>query len=184
MSNAHVKKAENILGLGKRVLFVEGPDDEAIYTKWLEKIDPLFTGRLELVPCEGQQQLIRSLELLGDPVDAFALQDRDEWDAVKIAAVQGQHPRLLVNGFRHTLESYFCDPVEIVAALIVHDVARYQPLAQAFSANLMASLPPWVDHWALWSSLMRVQNKMHDEKLPCFVNQVVPIPTDPDIRAK
>jgi len=37
---AHVVRAQRALAIGKSVLFVEGKDDLAVYSKWLDMIDP------------------------------------------------------------------------------------------------------------------------------------------------
>lgn len=178
----YVTKAKQALGLGKRVLFVEGIDDEAVYTKWLEKLDPLFAAQLEIITCDGQKNLIKGLALLGDSPDVFAIQDRDEWDLGQIAAMQAVHPRLLVNPNRHTLESYCCDPQEIAFALLSKNPVTFGPQIGWLTAEITAGLADWVDHGSLWTSLMRVQNAMEEAKIPYFFNKVVPIPPDATIK--
>ena len=179
----YVTNAKLALAIGKRVLLVEGPDDEAVYTKWLEKLDSLFAARLRIIDCGGQHKITTALTLLKNAANVFAIQDRDQWDAAKIAQVRANHPRLLVNASRHTLESYFCDPAEVSAALLNKDPA-YAALLPALTADVAAALSEWVDHWALWTALMRVQNRMVEEKMPYFFNQVVPIPSDATIRIR
>ena len=104
-SKTHILRAQTVLAAGKRVLFVEGKDDAAVYAKWLAKMDPLYANKLELVPTGGNNDLDDALASLGHPVDAFALRDRDEWDTARIATAQSASPQLLVNGSRHCLES-------------------------------------------------------------------------------
>ncbi|MCY2994429.1 MAG: hypothetical protein NTY19_42160 [Planctomycetota bacterium] len=180
----YVTKAKQALSLGKKILFLEGIDDEAVYTKWLEKLDPLFAARLEIIDCEGQQKVSKGLALLGNPPNVFGIQDRDEWDSAQIAAMQAAHPRLFVNPDRHTLESYCCDPQEITLALLNQDPATFGPQVNQLTAEITAGLADWVDHGALWTSLMRVQNAMQEAKLPHFFNQIVPIPPDATIRTR
>src|SRR5207245_7356041 len=97
------------------------------YAKWLAKIDPWFGNRLELVATNGRNDLDAALASLGHPGDAYALRDRDAWDAARMATARAANPRLLVNPSRHCIESYFCDPDEVVSALLAQDAANYGP---------------------------------------------------------
>ena len=92
-----VRQAQAILAAGKRVLFVEGKSDQAVYETWLRKLDPLYGSKLEVVEVEGKNALDAALPTLGNPPQAFALCDRDEPDAARITALQAVAPNLLVN---------------------------------------------------------------------------------------
>jgi len=105
-AKAHIASAKKSLGIQKRVLFVEGKDDVAVYSKWLSQIDPLFASRLEVIATNGKSDLDSALAALGNPKDAFALRDRDDWDAIRAASAQAASPGLLVNFGRHCLEIF------------------------------------------------------------------------------
>jgi hypothetical protein len=72
----HLTRARASLAIAKRVLFIEGPDDKAVYSAWLAKIDPLWADRLELIPTGGKNDLDTALPALGNPAEAFALRPR------------------------------------------------------------------------------------------------------------
>jgi hypothetical protein len=181
---SHIARATKALGVGKRVLFVEGKDDEAVYAKWPVKIDPLYAARLEVIPTNGRNDLGRSLPELGNPAEAFALRDRDEWDGPRATAAQAAAGNLLVNVTRHCLESYFCDPDELVAVLLAKDGAKYGPSEAALRAALTAALPGWVDHWSMCVTAMQLQADMVSAGCASCFHDVIPLPPDPAIQAR
>ncbi|HEV3384771.1 MAG TPA: hypothetical protein VG097_08140 [Gemmata sp.] len=180
----HIARAQTILAASKRVLFVEGKDDEAVYAKWLFKIDPLFGNRLGIVVTDGRNDLDISLASLGHPIDAFAFRDRDEWDAARISSMQGANPRLLVNPNRHSIESYFCDPDELVTVLLAQDAAKYGPSETTLRAALSAPLADWVDHWSMWTTAMRLQSDMVSVGYSSYFHDILPLPPDPDVQSR
>jgi hypothetical protein len=183
-SKAHIVRARSFLTVGKSVLFVEGKDDEAAYAKWLAKLDPLFGSRLALVATNGRNDLDSALELLGHPANAYALRDRDEGETTRIAAFQVANSRMLVNPNRHCLENYFCDPDEVISALLVKDAAKYQPFEAHLRTTLSAPLVDWVDHWAMWTVAMRLQSDMVSVGYSSFFHDILPLPPDPDIQSR
>lgn len=182
-SIAAVETAKKILGK-KRVLFVEGPDDEQVYSRWLARLDPLYAAKLELVKTGGRDQGMRSiLELAAEP-NVFALLDRDCWDAARTKAYTDQAPRLFVNQGRHCLENYFCAPADIAATLNHEDSAMYSPKLPAFAAALDAVRLGWVDHWAMYTTAMRLQEDMMAEGCSKYFHKVIPLPNDANIKAR
>jgi hypothetical protein len=172
------------LAVGKRVLFVEGKDDEAVYDKWLVKMDPLYAGRLAVIKTNGRNDLDRALPELGNPAGVFALRDRDEWDGPRVAVAQAAARNLLVNVSRHCLESYFCDPDELIAVLLAKDAVKYGPAEPVLRAALTGSLADWVDHWAMWTTAMRLQSDMVSAGYASCFHDVLPLPPDPVIQAR
>jgi hypothetical protein len=181
---SHLVRATNALAVGKRVLFVEGKDDEAVYAKWLATIDALYAARLEVIPTNGRNDLDRALPELGNPAEVFALRDRDEWDIARSAAVRAANSGLLVNDNRHCIESYFCDPNEVIPALLAQDAARYGPSDGALRGAFAAPLADWVDHWAMWTVAMQLQSDMVSAGYASFYHDQLPLPPDPDIQAR
>jgi hypothetical protein len=180
----HIVRGTNALAAGKRVLFVEGKDDDAVYAKWLAKIDPLYAVRLELIPTNGRNDLDRSLLELANPPEVFALRDRDEWDTPRAAAAQRASPNLLVNLSRHCLESYFCEPDELIVILLARDAGRYAPAEPTLRAALTTPLADWVDHWSMWTVAMQLQGDMVSAGYASFFHDVLPLPPDLDIQAR
>jgi hypothetical protein len=183
--------ADPILTAGKRVLAVEGPRDSQIYTTWLGKLAPAGTGAVNkvlVVPTRGKHDLINGLKWYrdegGNPGDVFGLRDRDEWDAARITAEMVQLPQLRVNADRHCLESYFCDPDEIEAALLAHDAARFTPYLAKLRADLQAPLGDWADHWCLWTITNRLNVEMQGAKFPHLFHTQYKLPPDADIKKR
>ncbi len=180
----YIDAARRAIRVKKRVLFVEGKDDEAVYSRWLSKLDAMFTAKVEIVQVGGRNALERALLELGNPPEAHAIRDRDEWDLPRTNASVGQMPNFHVVSTRHSLESYFTDPAEIVPVLQQKNAAAYGPRCATFQANLTAAKDAWVDHWALWTTTMRLEGDMVSTGYASFFNDVVPLPSDVDIQAR
>lgn len=182
-SIAPVETARKILGK-KRVLFVEGPGDEQVYSRWLARLDPLYTAKVELVKTGGRDLGIQAIKELAAEPNVYALLDRDEWDGPRTMAVTAIAPRLLVNQGRHCLENYFCAPQDIAAILNHHDSPKYSPALPAFATALDAVRNAWIDHWAMWTTAMRLQVDMMSEGCSKYFHKIVPLPSDADIKAR
>jgi hypothetical protein len=182
-SIAPVETAKKILGK-KRVLFVEGSNDEQVYSRWLAKIDSLYSAKVELVKTGGRDLGIRAITEMATEANVFALLDRDEWDSTRMAVVTANAPQLLVCEARHCLENYFCAPADIEAILLHQDSAKYSPALPGFTAALEGVRAAWVDHWAMWTTAMRLQVDMMSEGCSKYFHQVVPLPSDADIKAR
>jgi hypothetical protein len=82
----------------------------------------------------------------------------------------------LVNSGRHCIESYFCDPDEVVAALLARDAAKYGPTEATLRGALSSPLAEWVDHWAMWTTAMQLQSDMVSAGYSSFFHDVLPLP--------
>jgi hypothetical protein len=98
--------------------------------------------------------------------------------------LQAAAPNLRVNPARHCLESYFCDPDEVEAALLAKDPARYGTSMAAFRSAVLAARPDWVDNGAMWVTAMRLQADMVSAGYTNYFNNVVPLPADAEIQAR
>ena len=183
--------ADPVLSIGKRVLAVEGIRDEQIYTTWFQKLaahGTLATDKVIVVPTGGKGAMMNGLrwylEEGGNPGEVFGLRDRDEWDIARIATEVAQLPQLRVNLHRHCLESYFCEPDEICAALIAHDGAHFTPHLPKLRADLVAALADWADHWCLWTITNRLNGEMRGARFPHLFHTQYKLPPDADIKAR
>ncbi len=184
-------QADPLLGLGKRVLAVEGIRDAQIYGFWLAKLaapGTLAEDKVVLVTTEGKSALINGLKWYrnegGDPPDVYGLRDRDEWDAPRIASEVASLPQLRVNVHRHCLESYFCDPDEIQASLLAHDAARFTPHLASLQADILAPLADWADHWSLWTTTNRLNAEMRGARFPHLFHHQYMLPADAEIKKR
>jgi hypothetical protein len=183
--------ANPVLAIGKRVLAVEGIRDAQIYSAWLAKLTPpgtLADDRVVVVSTGGKSPLMRGLEWYrdegGNPREVYGLRDRDEWDASRIAAEMASLPQLRVNADRHCLESYFCDPDEIQAALLAHDAPRFTAHLAQIQADLRSPLSEWADHWSLWTTTNRLNAEMRGAKFPHLFHAQYKLPPDSDIQRR
>jgi len=178
-----------LLEAGRRVLLVEGEDDQKVYEAWLDKLaGGAGSGRVPIVvPAGGKTKVLQHIEALRDEADAgnvHGLVDRDEWDDAESAARMAELSGLRVNPQRHCLESYFCDPSELRAALARSAVPNGDRAARAIALAIRTGLDGWIGHWALWTTLERLKNRMSDAAYPNAFHQGLTLPTDSVIKAK
>lgn len=139
-------KQQHVGATGKKVLLVEGPDDELAFRSWLGKIDANWENRW-VVASAGKKANV--LDLLTLEPDWVGVVDRDEWTAQIIAQKQRDIPNLWALP-RFCLENYLCDPEELWAMLPPLQQQKIQGGLQALSAAITGPLPLWCQHGALW----------------------------------
>jgi hypothetical protein len=179
----------------KRVLLVEGIADEDVYTTWLKRLasPDIYSDRVIVVDCGGggegggRGRLLKVLEWFRDngydPTRVVGIADRDFWDADIVAQHIAQLPHLRIDPGRHALESYFCDPDELVPAVLGCNPA-WGAEAGALRAMIDNHRADYLDHWALCTTTERAKDEMTEHGYPgAFVNQV-PIPSDTDIQQR
>jgi hypothetical protein len=179
----------------KNVLIVEGPTDRAVCEKWLQKLaaPSLFSSKVEVVDGGGRGEgggrsvVLTALEWFrdrgGNPARVFGLVDRDAWDQRTIVHWMTSLSQLRINADRHTLENYFCDPDEVVSALLNIN-ATWAPQGAALRAQIESHRQDYVDHWALLTTTDRLKNRMVQEGYPGYFANAIPIPSDSDIQAR
>jgi hypothetical protein len=168
---------------------VEGPDDKAVYSAWLKKlaVPTLLSTKVVVEAVSGKNDVLKALEWFrdhgGNPGHLFGLVDRDEWDAATLAARTAALPQLRVTPDRDCLESYFSDPDELEPSLEAEDSA-YAPQLPAFRAHLQAALAARVDHWSLFMTTERLNERMKAAVFPSAFHADLPIPPDADIASR
>jgi hypothetical protein len=177
---------------GKRVLAVEGRIDKKVYTAWLETLaqrGTIVSDKVVVIDAGDKFNVLKGLTWLRNlanrpPGVLYGLVDRDDWDAGAIATQTAAIPGLLLNPERHCIESYFCDPLEIGAALRAKHPTQYTSDIQRIDSHLKAQLPAWVDHWSLWVTTCRISRRMTEEAFPGFFHDQLPLPDDRTIQAR
>lgn len=179
----------------QKFLIVEGTDDQILYQRWLEKLDPGANAKVQVeTPGDNESlgnknKVLRALEWLrgvgGDPANVVGLVDRDAWTDLDIQAAKARLPRLRVNARRHTVENYFTDPNEIAASLFAKDKAKYKAGWEKLRTKARASLDDRVAHWALWCTLQRGWTRLNiDSGFPTKVLDQLPLPTERQIEGQ
>lgn len=85
----------------QKFLVVEGTDDRLLYERWLERLDPGASGKVQVESAGNKKGVLDALDWLknsgGDPANVFGLVDRDDWTAQDIHKNQAKLPNLRVN---------------------------------------------------------------------------------------
>lgn len=131
---------------GKPVVLVEGPDDEAAFTTLLGRFLPGWDQGWAMASAGKKSEVIELLRL--EPT-WLGIVDRDEWDSATITRQQAALPNLLVLP-RFSLESYLVVPSELWRALPTLQQDRIPGEQAALEAAIVAVLPPYLRHGALW----------------------------------
>lgn len=139
-------KQQHVGVTAKRVLLVEGEDDELAFRSWLRKIDVSWENRWVVVSAGNKSNV---LALLGRELDWIGVVDRDEWTVQIIGEKQQAQTNLWVLP-RFCLENYLCDPEELWAMLPSSQQQKIEGGYQAFTDAITAQLPLWLQHGALW----------------------------------
>jgi hypothetical protein len=177
------------LEANRRVLLVEGEADQKVYEAWLDKLaGGVGSSRVpNVLPAGSKAKVLQHLEALREEADAgkvHGIVDRDEWEQTAVEQQRSALPGLRVNPTRHCLESYFCDPADLKAALAVSSLPNGARAAKAVEKAVDASLDSWVGHWALWTTLERLKNRMSAAAYPDAFHQGITLPANAVIKSK
>jgi hypothetical protein len=183
------EKVIPLLDANRRVLLVEGEEDQKVYEAWLDHLaGGKGSGRVPNVVPAGNKykvlQHIKALQVEAQAGKIHGLVDRDEWDEEELASRLAETPGLRVNEQRHCLESYFCDPAELKAVLARSSLPDGARAAKALEKAVKNGLTDWVRHWALWTILERLKNRMSDAAYPNAFHQGLVAPADKTVKTK
>lgn len=172
-------KAAQVGKTGKRVLLVEGIDDADAYRIFLTRKFPNWEQTWAVAHMNGKKQVLQGLALESD---WLGLVDRDEWSEEVQRQNLAAHPNLLVLP-RFCLESYLVGPAELWQAFPAKQKAKIAGGELAFRAELLAALPEWIRHAALWHGVRPLWQQLRNAGLPDAVTSKPPNPTDAELRA-
>lgn len=139
-------KQQSVGATGRRVLLVEGPDDEQAFRAWLGKVSVGWENQWVIAIAEKKSNV---LGLLEREANWIGVVDQDEWTADVIEQKQLAVPNLWVLP-RFCLENYLCDPEELWTMLPPLQQQKIEGGYQAFTDAITAQLPLWLQHGALW----------------------------------
>lgn len=152
MSKLDKLKEKYVGATGKRVLLVEGIDDELAFRAWLTKISlrrESWENSWVIVPAGKKADVLNFLEL--EP-GWIGVVDRDEWSDDTVANKERELPNLWVLP-RFCLENYLCVPDELWAMLPPPQRQKIEQKGgsqQALTEAITQHLPQWCQHGALW----------------------------------
>lgn len=137
--------------LPRRVVVVEGMNDKAFIESLLTQRAPGAWEPNWVIGVAGKKGHL--LDILEDQPNWFGLTDRDEWTAADAAAQQARFPNRLFVLPRYCMESYFTVANELWTMLGASQQANVAAGPQGFEAALIANVPQWVRHGALWHTV-------------------------------
>ncbi len=139
-------KQQSVGVTGRKVLVVEGPDDEQAFRAWLGKVSVSWENQWVIAPAGKKTDV---LALLEREANWIGVVDQDEWTTDIIKQKQSDMPNLWVLP-RFCLENYLCDPEELWAMLPPVQQQKITGGYQALDEAITAQLPLWLQHGALW----------------------------------
>jgi predicted ATP-dependent endonuclease of OLD family len=142
---------------GLPVLLVEGEDDVSLIEHFLAQHTPSWR-QFVVVACAGGKQHVFGAVSQYHPADWFGIVDRDEWSAADIEKCLAEVPRVRCLP-RFCIESFFCDPEELWAALPALQRGRVGNDPRVLAEPILAKLPDWIAHGAMWRVLRELYGK-------------------------
>lgn len=153
------------------VVLVEGREDVSIFEYFFDMHLATRGWRQHFIIAEaGGKDHVRSGVVVHHP-EWVGIIDMDERnpDDVQAAVAQSSHLRTLP---RFCIESFFCHPNEIWAALPEAQRSRVGNDPETVAVPIYTMLPNWVEHGALWRILRRLY---HTARIPADLDSC-PIP--------
>lgn len=152
---------------GKRVLLVEGNIDTRILAYFLTQISSDWNMQFVMLPAGRKSRVIEGVQT-HHPEWAGVI-DTDEWPPDEVRRVLLPDSRVSTLP-RFCLENYFCLPVEIWPA--IPPAQRKDMEFDAFARPILAHLPDWVAHGAMWRVMRRTRkNLLHHRGFPAELDQ-------------
>jgi hypothetical protein len=139
-------RQEKIGAQDKRVLLVEGTDDQLTLVILLSRLMPEWE-KTWTVETAGKKSMVS--EILRLEPTWLGLVDRDEWDADEQHRQTAQLPNLLILP-RFCMENYLIVPGELWGAIPANRRAQVEGGQPAFEQRLLGRLPRYVRHGVLW----------------------------------
>ena len=174
---------------GKNTLILEGEPDRRVYQIWLGKLagsDSAALSKVDLVSLGGKNEVLNALAWFRDhgdnPDNIIGLVDRDEWDQATISSRTNDLPQLRVNPYRHSLESYFCDPTEIRSALKAQIPELVRARLDAFVTQSRSALADRVNHWCLFAVTERLKHRLGEAQFPGVFHEQYVLPSDREVK--
>ena len=135
----------------KRVLLVEGAEDQEALTHFLDHYSPAVGWRnlFLILPAGGKDHVRVAVET---HLDWCGVVDRDEWSEQDLKQLIESSPRIKALP-RFCMDSFFCDPDEIWPAIPAIQRRNVQDNPSQLIEQVNAALPAWVSHGAIWRVL-------------------------------
>jgi hypothetical protein len=139
---------------GNLVLLVEGDSDVVLFRHFLTQHRPGWDVRLHIAPSSSKSRVVTGVTV--HRPDWIGVIDLDEWSPDELREAVARSPRLRALP-RFCIESYFCSPMELWTALPHVQRSRVNDDPQKLTGPIVAALPNWVAHGAMW----RVLRQLH-----------------------
>ena len=143
-------KDELVGQTARRVLIIEGTEDEAFVTALLDQLAPSQWESKWTIGVAGKKAHV--LKILAKEPSWIGLVDRDEWTDHAVAQATTQHSNLKVLP-RFCMENYFIEPDEIWAALPANKQAELGTKEAELKNALASKRSEWLRHGVLWHTV-------------------------------
>lgn len=173
-------KTQFIGKTGLRVLLVEGPDDVDAFRIFLGRKFPEWEKTWLLAAAGKKSDVVKMLKK--EP-SWLGLVDRDEWTESEVVKQCAACLNLLVLP-RFCIESYLIDPAELWAAFPPKQQVKITGGEAQFRSELLADLPGWLRHAALWHGVRPLWQQLRQMGFPDSVLGNPPMLDDAALRVK
>jgi len=179
MSELREKIVEKIAGSSKKVILVEGKDDEIACKHLFDKKYHQWERLLSVFSAGGKINVIN--ELKRSP-DFIGIIDKDEWSEEDINNIKAEINNLIVIP-RYCMESYLVNPDEIWEALPGN--IRQNVNYEVFKNAVLENIDDWTNHSALWHAVLPLYSKLKKSGFnQVLLNEIEKIKDEVFIKAK
>jgi hypothetical protein len=179
MSELREKIVEKIAGSSKKVILVEGKDDEIACKHLFDKKYRHWERLLLVFTAGGKINVIN--ELKRSP-DFIGIIDKDEWSEEDINSIKAEINNLIVIP-RYCMESYLVNPDEIWGALPGN--IRQNVNYEDFKDAVLENIEDWTKHSALWHAVLPLYSKLKKSGFnQVLLNEIEKIKDEAFIKAK
>jgi hypothetical protein len=179
MSEVREKIFEKIAGSSKKVILVEGKEDETAYKHLLDKKYSNWERLIFIFPAGGKINVINELE---KSPDFIGIIDKDEWWDEDIRSIKAEIENLIVIP-RYCMESYLVNPEEIWESLPanMHQEVNYD----VFKDAILENIQDWTKHAALWHAVLPLYSNLKKAGFnQVLLNEIEKIKEESFIKAK
>jgi predicted ATP-dependent endonuclease of OLD family len=142
----------------KLVLLVEGKTDVLLLRHFLAQYSPEWDKRFHVAFAGNKEQVFIGVK--SHRPHWLGVVDQDEWNLQDVQERIKSSPHLKILP-RFCIESYFCSPIELWAALPQAQRSHVGDDPQKLAASILTALPDWVAHGAMWRVLRRLRSAAH-----------------------
>ncbi len=154
---------------GKPVLLVEGDIDERVLIYFLMQVSPNWEAQFKIHLAGSKENVFRGVKTYHPEWGGIVDSDGRSIDYIQANLKDVHRVRTLP---RFCLENYFCVPDELWSALPPGQKAALANDVQRLAKPILAALPDWVAHGAMWRVIHgRRQDLLYEHSFPAKLDR-------------